>query len=279
MAAPLRQGQRPGRSMGRILSIASTSPPTNDFLGDAPGGMTAISLADGTSSGRCRRSAAVRRKKPGCGPGQGACGDGHSRRGVQRRPRGGMRAYSTRRFHTLDCSMQPGFDTVCSNSVKANGGGVDGPAPSSSIECCIFNAGYGGLVGRPATLLAFGLRIKPRSRKISIHGSRNSSPAARRGFRTPSRAPASRAPAALRMCRAHGSRTSRSMRQDRQDHRIPRQPQGDLRPCRLRRLLGERVPVRFHALAHGSVRQATTGRRPLVVQQVGSRRRAGESLR
>jgi polyvinyl alcohol dehydrogenase (cytochrome) len=48
------------------------------------------------------------------------------------------------------------FTTV--NSVKANGGSMDGPGPIVAGGLLFVNSGYGGIVGRPGNvLLVFGL--------------------------------------------------------------------------------------------------------------------------
>ena len=70
---------------------------------------------------------------------------------------GGMRAYSTsdgKILWTYDSNRE--FQTV--NSVKAIGGGLEGPGAIVSGGMLYFNSGYGGFIGNPGNvLLAFGI--------------------------------------------------------------------------------------------------------------------------
>jgi polyvinyl alcohol dehydrogenase (cytochrome) len=131
---------------------------TNDFLADAPGGMTAISLADGHIVWQIPPQPLLcGEKKPGCGPGQGAAVTAIPGAVFSGAHDGGMRAYSTRDGSILWLfNANRDFDTV--NGVKANGGSMDGPGAVVVDGMVYFNAGYGGLVGHPGNvLLAFGL--------------------------------------------------------------------------------------------------------------------------
>jgi polyvinyl alcohol dehydrogenase (cytochrome) len=130
---------------------------TNDFLTDNPGGMIAIALNDGhVVWQKPAQPLLCGEKKPGCGPGQGAAVTAIPGAVFSGAHDGGMRAYSTRDgaiLWTFDANRD--FATV--NGVKANGGSMDGPGAVIVDGMLYFNAGYGGLVGRPGNvLLAFG---------------------------------------------------------------------------------------------------------------------------
>ncbi len=131
---------------------------TNDFKTDKPGGMTAISLADGRIVWKMPPQPLLcGQKRMGCGAGQGAAVTAIPGAVFSGAHDGGLRAYSTvdgRVLWTFDANK----DFVTVNGVKANGASMDGPGPIVGGGMLFVNAGYGGLVGRPGNvLLAFGL--------------------------------------------------------------------------------------------------------------------------
>jgi polyvinyl alcohol dehydrogenase (cytochrome) len=131
---------------------------TNDFLTPKPGGMTAISLADGHIVWQMPPQALLcGQKRQGCSAGQGAAVTVIPGAVFSGAHDGGLRAYSTvdgRILWTFDANRE--FPTV--NGVKANGASMDGPGAIVAGGMLFVNAGYGGLVGRPGNvLLAFGL--------------------------------------------------------------------------------------------------------------------------
>jgi polyvinyl alcohol dehydrogenase (cytochrome) len=131
---------------------------TNGFLAPDPGGMTAMSLKDGHLVWQAPPQALLcGEKKPGCGPGQGAAVTAIPGAVFSGAHDGGMRAYSTKDGSILWVfNANRDFDTV--NGVKANGASMDGPGAVVVDGMLYFNAGYGGLVGKPGNvLLAFGL--------------------------------------------------------------------------------------------------------------------------
>jgi polyvinyl alcohol dehydrogenase (cytochrome) len=131
---------------------------TNDFLANAPGGMTAIALDDGHIVWQAPPQALLcGEKKPGCDPGQGGAVTAIPGAVFSGAHDGGMRAYSAKDGSILWLfNANRDFDTV--NGVKANGGSMDGPGAVVADGMLYFNAGYGGLVGHPGNvLLAFGL--------------------------------------------------------------------------------------------------------------------------
>ena len=125
------------------------------MLTPIPGGMRAVNLATGERRGawsRRSRSAArgaraARRRAPRSRVIPGAVFSGSLD--------GGMRAYSTADgtiVWTYDSNRE--FQTV--NSVKAIGGGLEGPGAIVSGGMLYFNSGYGGFIGNPGNvLLAF----------------------------------------------------------------------------------------------------------------------------
>ena len=132
---------------------------TNDFLAEVAGGITAISLKDGSIAWQNPPPAPLLcgEKKQGCDGGQGAAVTAIPGAVLSGAHDGGLRAYSTTdgKVLWLFNTSQP-FDTV--NGVKANGGSLDGPGPIVVDGMLFVNSGYGGLVGRPGNvLLAFGL--------------------------------------------------------------------------------------------------------------------------
>ena len=139
------------------MARISTPAPT-DFLAPDPGGMTAIALADGHIVWQAPPQPLLcGEKKPGCGPGQGAAVTAIPGAVFSGAHDGGMRAYSTKDGAILWLfNANRDFDTV--NGVKANGASMDGPGAVVVDGMLYFNAGYGGLVGKPGNvLLAFGL--------------------------------------------------------------------------------------------------------------------------
>jgi polyvinyl alcohol dehydrogenase (cytochrome) len=70
---------------------------------------------------------------------------------------GGMRAYSAKDGSIIWMfDANRAFETV--NGVKATGGGMEGPGAIVGDGMLFFNAGYGGILGRPGNvLLAFGI--------------------------------------------------------------------------------------------------------------------------
>ena len=130
----------------------------NDFLTDAPGGMRALRLTDGSPVWSAPPQPLLcGEKRQGCGPGQGAAVTAIPGAVFSGSHDGGLRAYSTRDGSVIwlfDANRE--FDTV--NGVKANGASFDGPGPIVAGGMLFVNSGYGGLVGRPGNvLLAFAL--------------------------------------------------------------------------------------------------------------------------
>jgi polyvinyl alcohol dehydrogenase (cytochrome) len=131
---------------------------TNDFLAPQSGGMTAIRLSDGAIAWQMPPQPLLcGEKKQGCDAGQGGAVTVIPGAVFSGAHDGGLRAYSTtdgRVLWLFDANKE--FTTV--NGVKANGNSMDGPGPIVVDGMLYFNAGYGGLVGRPGNvLLAFGL--------------------------------------------------------------------------------------------------------------------------
>jgi polyvinyl alcohol dehydrogenase (cytochrome) len=131
---------------------------TNDFKTDTPGGMTAISLADGHIVWKMPPQPLLcGQKRMGCGAGQGAAVTAIPGAVFSGAHDGGLRAYSTVDGHIL-WTFDANKDFVTVNGVKANGASMDGPGAIVAGGMLFVNAGYGGLVGRPGNvLLAFGL--------------------------------------------------------------------------------------------------------------------------
>jgi polyvinyl alcohol dehydrogenase (cytochrome) len=130
----------------------------NDFLTPTPGGMVAISLANGQLLWKMPPQPLLcGAKRQGCSAGQGAAVTAIPGAVFSGAHDGGLRAYSStdgRILWTFDANRD--FDTV--NGVKANGASMDGPGAVVAGGMLFVNAGYGGLVGRPGNvLLAFGL--------------------------------------------------------------------------------------------------------------------------
>jgi polyvinyl alcohol dehydrogenase (cytochrome) len=147
-----------GGQWGGAVDGANFYTGTNGFLAPDPGGMTAIALADGHIVWQAPPQPLLcGEKKPGCGPGQGAAVTAIPGAVFSGAHDGGMRAYSTKDGAILWLfNANRDFDTV--NGVKANGASMDGPGAVVVDGMLYFNAGYGGLVGKPGNvLLAFGL--------------------------------------------------------------------------------------------------------------------------
>ena len=130
----------------------------NDFLTPTPGGMVAISLANGQLLWKMPPQPLLcGQKRQGCSAGQGAAVTAIPGAVFSGAHDGGLRAYSStdgRILWMFDANRE--FDTV--NGVKANGASMDGPGAVVAGGMLFVNAGYGGLVGRPGNvLLAFGL--------------------------------------------------------------------------------------------------------------------------
>jgi polyvinyl alcohol dehydrogenase (cytochrome) len=130
----------------------------NDFLTPTPGGMAAISLANGQLVWKMPPQPLLcGQKRQGCSAGQGAAVTAIPGAVFSGAHDGGLRAYSTadgRILWMFDANKD--FTTV--NGVKANGASMDGPGAVVAGGMLFVNAGYGGLVGRPGNvLLAFGL--------------------------------------------------------------------------------------------------------------------------
>jgi polyvinyl alcohol dehydrogenase (cytochrome) len=129
----------------------------SDLLSPNPGGMRAVNLATGEMAW------SVDPQKPLCGEGrtcrasQGAAVSVIPGAVFSGSLDGGMRAYSTTDgtiLWTYDSNRE--FQTV--NSVKAIGGGLEGPGAIVSGGMLYFNSGYGGFIGNPGNvLLAFGV--------------------------------------------------------------------------------------------------------------------------
>ncbi|HXC59681.1 MAG TPA: PQQ-binding-like beta-propeller repeat protein, partial [Steroidobacteraceae bacterium] len=100
---------------------------TNDFKTDTPGGMTAISLADGHIVWKMPPQPLLcGQKRMGCGAGQGGAVTAIPGAVFSGAHDGGLRAYSTKDgfiLWTFDANKE--FPTV--NGVKANGASMDGP--------------------------------------------------------------------------------------------------------------------------------------------------------
>jgi polyvinyl alcohol dehydrogenase (cytochrome) len=129
-----------------------------DSTTSTPGGMVAVKLATG------ERVWHMPAEKPLCGtPGrdcsaaQGAAVTAIPGAVLSVSYDGGLRAYAAD-----DGTLLWQFDTnrefTTVNSVKANGGSMDGPGPIVAGGLLFVNSGYGGIVGRPGNvLLVFGL--------------------------------------------------------------------------------------------------------------------------
>lgn len=156
---PFGKGSGLGGQWGGAVDAVNFYTGTNDFLADLPGGMTAISLADGHIVWqKPPQPLLCGEKKPGCDAGQGAAVTAIPGAVFSTAHDGGIRAYSAQDGAILwqfDANRE--FATV--NGVKANGGSMDGASGPIVADGMLYvNSGYGGLVGRPGNvLLAFGL--------------------------------------------------------------------------------------------------------------------------
>ena len=129
----------------------------SDMLSPNPGGMRAVNLATGEIAW------SVEPQKPLCGEGrtcrasQGAAVTVIPGAVFSGSLDGGMRAYSTA-DGTIVWSYDTNREFQTVNSVKAIGGGLEGPGAIVSGGMLYFNSGYGGFVGNPGNvLLAFGV--------------------------------------------------------------------------------------------------------------------------
>ena len=129
----------------------------SDMLSPNPGGMRAVNLATGEIAW------SVEPQKPLCGEGrtcrasQGAAVTVIPGAVFSGSLDGGMRAYSTA-DGTIVWSYDTNREFQTVNSVKAIGGGLEGPGAIVSGGMLYFNSGYGGFVGNPGNvLLAFAI--------------------------------------------------------------------------------------------------------------------------
>ena len=129
----------------------------SDMLSPNPGGMRAVNLATGEIAW------SVEPQKPLCGEGrtcrasQGAAVTVIPGAVFSGSLDGGMRAYSTA-DGTIVWSYDTNREFQTVNSVKAIGGGLEGPGAIVSGGMLYFNSGYGGFVGNPGNvLLVFGV--------------------------------------------------------------------------------------------------------------------------
>jgi polyvinyl alcohol dehydrogenase (cytochrome) len=152
------QGSGLGGQWGAATDGQTMFVGTNDFLTPKPGGMNAIRLSDGKLLWRVDAQPKLCGENVrGCNAAQGGAVTAIPGAALQGALDGGLRAYAAadgRIIWQFDTNRE--FATV--NGVKANGGGMDGPGPIVAGGMLFVNSGYGGLVGRPGTvLLAFGL--------------------------------------------------------------------------------------------------------------------------
>jgi polyvinyl alcohol dehydrogenase (cytochrome) len=132
---------------------------TADLLTATPGGMHAISIADGKSIWDKPPQPKLCLKNPGqsCSSGQGSAPTAIPGAVLSAGLDGGLRAYSTEDgsiLWTFDTNED--FKTV--NGVAARGGGMDHGGAVVVDGMLYLNSGYGGFVGHPGNvLLAFGL--------------------------------------------------------------------------------------------------------------------------
>jgi len=128
-----------------------------DWLGQHPGGMHAVRIADGKAAWEVPPQAKLCGDKPGCIAAQGSATTVMPGAVFSSAMDGGVRAYSTKDGAILwvyDTNRE--FDTV--NGIRAHGGSMDGTGPIVVDGMVYFNSGYGGLLGMPGNvLLAFGL--------------------------------------------------------------------------------------------------------------------------
>jgi polyvinyl alcohol dehydrogenase (cytochrome) len=129
-----------------------------DLLTPTPGGMHAVSLADGKPLWKVPPQKRLCGEKFGCSAGQGGALTLIPGAVLSSSLDGGLRAYSAKDGSILWSfdSNREFKDTV--NGVRARGGSMDGPGPIVVGGMVYVNSGYGGLIGNPGNvLLAFGL--------------------------------------------------------------------------------------------------------------------------
>ena len=132
---------------------------TADLLTPTPGGMHAISIADGKSIWDVPPQPKLCLKNPGqlCNAGQGSAPTAIPGAVLSAGLDGGLRAYSAENgaiLWTLDTNED--FKTI--NGVAARGGGMDHGGAIVVDGMMYLNSGYGGFVGHPGNvLLALGL--------------------------------------------------------------------------------------------------------------------------
>jgi polyvinyl alcohol dehydrogenase (cytochrome) len=128
-----------------------------DLLTPTPGGMRALTVADGALVWQQPPFAKLCGAAPGCSPGQGGPLTAIPGAVLNGGMDGGLRAYSTKDgslLWTFDTNRD--FDAV--NGVKAHGGSMDAAGPVVVDGMVYVASGSGGLVGRQGNvLLAFGL--------------------------------------------------------------------------------------------------------------------------
>ena len=128
-----------------------------DLLTPTPGGMRALTVADGTLVWQQPPFAKLCGAAPGCSAGQGGPLTAIPGAVLNGSMDGGLRAYSTNDgslLWTFDTNRD--FDAV--NGVKAHGGSMDAAGPVVVDGMVYVASGSGGLVGRQGNvLLAFGL--------------------------------------------------------------------------------------------------------------------------
>jgi polyvinyl alcohol dehydrogenase (cytochrome) len=145
-------GQWGGAGDGQIAYFGA-----GDMLTPEPGGMTAVSLADGKQLWKVGPQKKLCKEGQGCSAGQGGALTAIPGAVLNSGMDGGIRAYSAK-----DGSVIWSFDTnkefKTVNGVLARGGSMDGAGPIVANGMVFVNSGYGGLVGMPGNvLLAFGL--------------------------------------------------------------------------------------------------------------------------
>jgi polyvinyl alcohol dehydrogenase (cytochrome) len=128
-----------------------------DLLTPTPGGMRALTVADGSLVWQQPPFARLCGAAPGCSAGQGGPLTAIPGAVLNGGMDGGLRAYSTK-----DGSLLWAFDTNrdfdAVNGVKAHGGSMDAAGPVVVDGMVYVASGSGGLVGRQGNvLLAFGL--------------------------------------------------------------------------------------------------------------------------
>jgi polyvinyl alcohol dehydrogenase (cytochrome) len=130
---------------------------TADLLTEAPGGVHALNLADGSVAWAAARPKGLCAGQIGCSTGQGAALTAIPGAVLSGAMDGGVRAYSTRTGKVIWLfNTARDFKTV--NGVKANGGSIDQASPVVAGGMMFVNSGNGSFVGHTGNvLLAFGL--------------------------------------------------------------------------------------------------------------------------